>query len=183
MTLSSAHLYSGDAATGRVELSCAPSFRSVRVTLDVEPDGALTVPEELTVPRGQTTAEFIAVARPAADRTAVTLRAARAGGSASTSVTVDPGLRIFSAEPWQVGGRSVGVTFHLTGTAPPEGLAIAMRSDNPAVRVPSVIEFPAGATGLTTTVPSDEVPADTPVTLTATLGQTSLSSTVTLAPR
>jgi hypothetical protein len=179
VTLPASHLYSGDTVTGTVRLSCAAAEKT-QVELAVGDPAALTVPASVTVRRGQTSARFPVTAAPVNERRQTGVTATLAGIGATAAVTVDAGMKGFSGETWQVGGRSVGVTINLTGWAPPEGTDVALASSSPLITVPP--SYNVAGLGAVFSVPSQVVTQDTKVTLTATLGQTRRSFTVTLAP-
>jgi hypothetical protein len=179
ISLASAHLYAGDTTKGSVRLSCAPA-RKTTVTLAVGQTNVLTLPAAATVRPGKLSATFQAAALTVPNRMETSVTATTAGGSVSTPVTVDPGMKSFDAEPYQVGGRGLGLTISLSGLAPQEGIPATVTSSSPLVKVRSPVTVKG--LGLAFSAETLPVEANTDVTLTAALGQTRKSVTVTLAP-
>jgi hypothetical protein len=102
-------------------------------------------------------------------------------GTRSFTVRVRPGLKEIEM-PWQLyGGQSVDGTVHL-GTETSEPLTVKLSSDNPILHVPGEVTVPAGASSVTFPATIDSVEEFQVVTLTAELGQTSLSSDLYIDP-
>jgi PKD repeat protein len=79
-----------------------------------------------------------------------------------------------------VGGTSVQGTVVVNGTA---GGTINLRSSNAAVKVPSSVAVPAGANSASFTVTTSRVRRSVTATITATGGQSSVGTTLTVTPR
>jgi hypothetical protein len=67
--------------------------------------------------------------------------------------------------------------------APSGGISVSLASSNPAVAaVPSSVTIPAGASNAIFNIQTVPVSTTTPATITATLGQITKTSTLTITP-
>jgi hypothetical protein len=174
--------YVGDRPTATVRLSCVPA-KGVRVSL-ASSNTPLPVPRTVTV--GGYYSTTAVVLAPRADdagqyQAKVTAHLGRAARSAS--ITVDPGLALVQIPP-DSEPDFVSLNILFTGVLPTGGETVKLSSSSPAVTVPSSYTFTqAGSLGgsvLGVTVQA--VSANTPVTLSATLGSVTRRASITLLP-
>lgn len=85
-----------------------------------------------------------------------------------------------TAAPSIKGGRSTTLTVRLSAPAPAGGITVALASNSTVATVPSSVRIAAGATSATIPVTTTPVRRNTPVTLTATLGTSQVSTTLTV---
>lgn len=81
-----------------------------------------------------------------------------------------------------VGGNSFNVNVALSTAARDSGAVISLATSSPAAALPATITIPAGAQTGTVVAATSVVPTATAVTITASLGNTSMSTNVTLQP-
>jgi hypothetical protein len=108
-------------------------------------------------------------------------------GSESTSVTftvVPSSLKSLEGMPVrQNGGVSSGGIIMLNGQAPAGGAVVSLSSSNPAAQPPATVTVPAGVESASFSMPTSQVSADTPVTITATWKGVSVQASTTLTPQ
>ncbi len=171
-------IYAGETRAGSLTLGCAPRS-AVAVTFSSS-DPALTVPTVI-VPAGRTTVAVRAsVSLASGDRRTAQITARYAGARYLRSTTITPGLKLVEI-PASSGFNDVGLNIVLTGTAPDEGLTVKLASNSPAVTVPSTYVFTSpGAGGGVPGISVSPVSVDTPVTLSVTLGNRTITVGTTL---
>jgi hypothetical protein len=171
----------GASLTVTVTLSCAPPApASVSLNSD---NSDLPVPATVTVPAGQTTADVsLTPLADAAGQYQATLTAQLGTMALTQTITVDPGLASLQLPDCGDMPNCVDPTVLFTGPAPAGGLTVQFASSSPAVVVPASQNIQAGALGgdIITTV--NPVTTKTPVTISATLGGTTLQATKVLLP-
>ena len=177
--------YVGDHPRLTVSLTCAAAS-AVQVSLTstdpVTLAPAIAVPATITIGAGNSSASIDLA--PQAYRSGPytsTVSAQYGGTTLARSMTVDPGLSLFDNSPDSCSPNDVNLNIGFTGTAPTGGTTVQLTSDNPAITVPVTASFQAGALGGGVAgVTVNPVNATTTVTLTATLGTTTMSKSVTL---
>jgi hypothetical protein len=117
--------------------------------------------------------------------TPVTLTATVGGESTSITFTVVPSsLKELAAIPVrQNGGVGSGGIIILNGQAPPGGAVVTLSSSNPAAQPPATVTVPEGVESASFSMPTSQVSADTPVTITATWKGVSVQAKTTLTPQ
>jgi hypothetical protein len=182
LSLSPKAVISGRAVTGTVHLDRTAFPESVRVGLSTD-NAAARVSASVTVPVGASSATFEVTTLGVAADTAVEVRAAGGGGSATASfMIIPPGLKALTLGATQVaGGRSFSATVSLTGPAPDGGFNVAL-SDEGRANAPSSVSVPGGQTQATFTVTTTNVRAPETSTITAGEGTTAKTATITLLP-
>ncbi|MGD0700835.1 MAG: hypothetical protein ABSA02_13220 [Trebonia sp.] len=158
-----------------VKLSCVPA-RAVRVSLK-STDVNLPVPATMTVGAYYAAASLALTPRaylPGQYKSSVSVHDGTK--TLAKTITVDPGLAKFSAPATIPGLGFMQVT--LTGKAPAAGTVITFKSSSAAVVMPATLTMPAG-TDQEVFDPTSvgKVSANTVVTLSATLGGRTLTST------
>lgn len=175
-----AHLHAGDAAAAVARLTCIPGRAS---TMSLSSSHAsFTVPAGIAVRSGSAKVKLpVQAKRLSGGRYQATLTATYAGKNASGVVTVDPTITVLEVPPTTSGAYTFSFSVSLSGPAPEGGLEVALASDDAVVGLGAVLKIPQGAYGLSTwTTHAETVDEDTPATLTARLGSTTLSDDVTV---
>jgi hypothetical protein len=148
------------------------------------------VPPNVTIAEGNSATTFVASTSAVTGSTFATITASTGAGSKSAFLSVYPDPNappaLASLTPnvsGTTGGGTIQVSLTLTATAPAGGAVVTLASSNTAAaRVPASVTVPAGQAFATFNITTSAVAADTPVTITGTLG-VSLSATITvLAP-
>jgi hypothetical protein len=151
VTLSPASVAEGKTSTGTVTLDAPAGASGVTVALASSSAG-VTVPADVTVAAGQTSATFTATGRSAGS---ATLSAKRSGSStekqAALSVTTVQ-VKSVTFSPVEVkAGASVTGTITLDAPAPPN-FSVRLRTTSASVTVPATVTVSAGSTTATFTV-------------------------------
>jgi outer membrane protein assembly factor BamB len=143
-----------------------------------------TVPSMVTVPAGQASTNFTITTTPPSSQAIVTIGASLNGTSETSTLTViAPGVASVTLNPaTTAGGASSVATITLNGAAPSGGALISVTSSNVIATVPSAITIPAGQTTGTLSISTKYVTKPMSVTITATLGFSSIEATLTLNP-
>ena len=176
----------GTPAVGTVRLNGAAPAGGAVVALSSANPSLATVPANVTVPAGQTTATFTANTAPVTQTTAVAISASLAGTTltgnlflvvsrAVSSVTLTPSSLV---GPGSVTGR---VT--LRSAAPSGNANVALASSNTVLAtVPFSVVVPAGQTSATFTVNAAQVTTTSTVAISATFENVTQSATLTITP-
>jgi hypothetical protein len=175
-------VYVGDHPAVTVQLSCAPTKA---ISLGMESSSALVpVPAIVPVSAGETS--VIIPLSPQADELgqySAVISVSFGPTTLSTSITVDPGLASVSIPANSGAPNMVSFEVLLTGPAPAGGLTVQIASSSNAVTMPASITIQAGGVGADFNATSvQDVSEDTTVTLSATLGTTTLSASTILLP-
>lgn len=105
-------------------------------------------------------------------------------GDPDSTRAAAPTLVQLSASGSQTGGKRIEVRVSLAGNAPTGGVAVALRSSNSAIQIPSAVTVPAGSRTHLITVPTSPVAVDKAVAISATLnGETRSRGVLIRAPR
>jgi trimeric autotransporter adhesin len=141
------------------------------------------IPASVTVPSGATSNSFIVDTTAVAGTNNLNFSASAGGASVNTGLTLLAVTTISNVicTPGQLTppGR-VTCNVLLTGPAPPAGISVAMASSSASLPVPSTVPISAGATSGVFSTNTASVPEDTAAIVTATVGVTSRTSSVTL---
>jgi trimeric autotransporter adhesin len=176
-------LQGGGTAQGTVTLNGPAPSGGIPVVLGSNSSFATPV-GPVTVRAGATSATFNIVTEPVAQATTVQISAILGGNSLQTPLTLTPPpavtlVRIGLNPDLVQGGTSSTGTVTLNEVASSSGTVVALSSDTPsAASVPSSVTVPAGATSANFNITTQTVSANTFVTITATLGATSLQATI-----
>jgi hypothetical protein len=174
--------YVGDRPGLGVKLSCV-SATATRLVLK-STRGSLPVPGAAVIGAyyGSGTFSLAPQASPAGQYTA-TVSVRYGGRTLSRAITVDPGLSKFVLVPGGADPDLVLPDVTLTGPAPAGGLTVKVASGNPVVTVPATARYAQGSTGGEFKVTKvADVTGDTKVTLSVSLGSTTLTASITLLP-
>jgi len=171
----------GNSAVGTVTLTskAAPGGYVVALSSD---NPAITVPTEVTVPAGQTTATFpVDFAVVAADSNGVVT--AQLNGSSKTSNVTVKAANITSfglSKTSTAGGNDVTGTVSIDGMAPAGGLTVTLSSSSTKVVVPATVTIAEGMTEGTFTATTVPTAVATPVTVTASARGVVLNKGITI---
>jgi hypothetical protein len=140
------------------------------------------LPASVAVPAGFSLVTFRFVTGQVDTPTTVTMTATIGSVSTTNTFTVSPSsLRSLDGLPFrQNGGVPLGAIVMLNGQAPAGGAVVSLSSSSPAAQPPASVTVPAGVESVSFTVPTSQVSADTPVTITATWRGASVQATTTL---
>jgi hypothetical protein len=147
-----------------------------------------SVPSSVTVPQGQTSANFTVTTTPVTSQTNVTITASAQGVTRQATLTVTPpspvtlqSLTINPSSVW--GGSSATGTVTLSAPAPAGGAVVQLRSSLPnRAIVPSTVTVPAGQTSASFTIRTTSCFSCfiQTATITATYNNTSRSAQLTI---
>jgi hypothetical protein len=146
---------------------------------------AAPLPASVAVPAGFSIVTFRIVTGQVDTPATVTITATIGSVSTTKSFTVSPSsLRSLDGMPFrQNGGVALGAIVMLNGKAPAGGAVVSLSSSSAAVQPPASVTVPAGIESVSFTIPTSQVSADTPVTITATWRGASVQATTTLTPQ
>ena len=175
-------VYVGDNPAVTIQLSCT---LAKAISLGVESSSTL-VPVPATVPVAAGEASVIIPLSPQADQLgqySTIISVSFGPTTLSTSITIDPGLASVSIPPTSGAPSMVSFDVLLTGPAPAGGLTVQLASSSNAVTMPANITIQAGGLGVVLNATGgQDVSQDTTVTLSATLGATTLNASTVLLP-
>ncbi len=182
VSLSPTSVVGGNPSTGTVTLSGQAPANGLTVTLSSSNTTVATVPGNVIVAAGQTSATFTVTTTAVTSSTSVYITAAYGGLSNYAYMTVQPLLRSISVSPYSViGGSSATGTVNLNGPAPSGGTTVTL-SSSPAASVPASVTVAAGATTQTFAVTTTTVTQNTYVNISASNAGTTVSAGLYLQP-
>jgi hypothetical protein len=174
----------GTPATGTVTLSGAAPAGGAIVALSSANTSLVTVPANVTVPAGQTSATFTATTAPVTQTTAVNVSASLNGTTVSTNLflIVSSAVSSVTLSPNTVtGGASSTATVTLQSAAPTGNAVVTLASSNTVLAVvPNSVVVPAGQTRATFTVNTAQVTSTATVSISASYQNVTKSATLTL---
>jgi uncharacterized protein (TIGR03437 family) len=156
----------------------------IPVTLSSD-NPALSVPASVTVPAGQTSAGFAAVASPVTSAQTATVIGSWNGGSASSTLNLSPQASLLglNCNPTSLGpAATTACTVSLTNPAPAGGYLIALAATSNDLTVPASVTMPSGSATVGFTARAGMVQSRENVTLTAALNGTLVAATLLLQP-
>ncbi len=189
LTLNPSTVVGGQSSTGTVTLTAPAQSGGFTVQLSSSNPSVASVPSSVTVPQGQTSANFTVTTQPVSSQTQVTITASANGVTRQATLTVNPPsgsvtLQSLTISPTSVwGGSSATGTVTLSGPAPSGGAVVQLRSSNPsAAIVPSSVTVPAGQRSASFTIRTTSCwyCFVRQVTITATYNGVSRSATLTI---
>jgi len=185
LAFTSSPLYSGNATWVQIQLSTAAAAGGAVINLTSSDPNAAPVPATVTMPGNTAWMQFQMQAGQVTAQTPVTITANLNSGTASAQLTVmPPTLKSLSISPTTFnGGVQVQAIAMLNGVAPANGAAISFSSSSPAAQVPAVETVAAGSPSVVFAIPTSNVSASTPVTITATYNGQSVQTQITLTPQ
>ncbi|MCX6359941.1 MAG: hypothetical protein NT029_09050 [Armatimonadetes bacterium] len=185
VTVSVDYLPEGQGATGTITLQAPAAPGAVTVNLVSAVPGVASVPAAVTIPAGQTTAQF-AIGTSHVDVNTPCLITATANSTRrTTTLTVRP-LRVnvvtLGGVATAKSGWSGTGTLSLEAPAPAGGVTMNLSSNYAAVEVPATVFFAAGSTSATFPVKAGTVGAKTLVTVAASSRVNNVYAKVTVEP-
>jgi hypothetical protein len=185
ISLSRAAPASGQEVWVDLQLSKGAPAGGATVNLTSSNAQAAPLPASVAVPAGFSFAQFRFVTGQVDTPTTVTMTATIGTVSTTKTFTVNPSslLRLDGMPFRQNGGVTLGAIVMLNGQAPPGGAVVSLSSSSPAAQPPASVTVPAGSESVSFTMPTSQVSADMPVTITATWRGASVQGTTTLTPQ
>jgi len=174
----------GAALAGVVTVSPAPAS-PLFIALSSSNPNAATVPANVLVPGGGTSAMFKVTTKPVSASAGVAISANYAGITKTVLITVNrPSLSVLMVAPVAVvGGTKATGAVTLSGAAPPGGVTVALTSNHPnAAAVPVNVHVTAGAKTASFPVATKAAAVLTQVTITANYGGANRSATLAVKP-
>jgi len=178
----------GTSSTGTVLLNSPAPVGGITATLSTS-NLVAKPPPIVSIPAGQTSANFTVTTSTVTKDTVVTISALVGSASKSATLTVTKNgapasLSSISLSPAIVtGGATSQATVTLTAPAPSGGAVVTLSSSKTSVAtVPASLTVPAGATSAKATVTSKTVTTTTTATITATYNSVSRNATLTVNP-
>jgi hypothetical protein len=143
---------------------------------------SITVPATVTIPQGASQATFTINSSSVTSATTGAITATVLGATAQSSLTLEPALSSISVTPTSVpGGANATLVIYLGANAPTGGWQVNLSSGNPSVAsVPATVTLPAGTRYLQVRVTTNPQCSNTPITLTASSGASTLNTTLTV---
>lgn len=184
LTLTPTTVNGGSSASGRVALFCPAQLGSITVTLASSSSAIASVPASVTIPVGQSFADFTITTTSPSTATTLVI-SATLDRTQSRNLVVNPSVRLSAvnlASTSFTGGTSTTGTVTLTGAAPAGGLSVALSSNIAQATVPATVLVPAGASSANFTLSSSVVTAATNGVVTASFGGTSVTRSFILRP-
>jgi len=185
VTASPSVVNGGQNSTGTVILTAPAPTGGATIALASDKASA-TVPANVIVNAGASTATFPIATTPVAASVTATFSASYAGITKTTAVTIKPpALSSLALSPSTVnaGSSSTG-TVTLNGPAPVGGMAVALSSSKPTVAgVPASVTVPSGSSSATFIVTTSPGSATTSVTVSATAGGVTKSAILSVRKR
>ncbi len=172
LTVTPSTVPGGTTATGQVTISTPALAGGAKVDLAVSPaNGVVSVPSQILVPAGQTTATFQIPTTTLITTATFQITASRGGSSATASLTVT-GLTFTVSVPSIIAPSSSSTgTLTLSGPAPAGGIAVHLTSSVPGVlTVPNTLVIAAGNSSANFPITTFGITTDTAVTISATIG-------------
>ena len=181
--ISPGSILGGASANGLILLNANAKAGGAVVALSSS-SGSITVPATVTVPQGTSQATFTIGSSAVASVTTGSITATLFGASTKASLSLQPALTSLSVTPASVpGGVTAHLVINLGALAPAGGWQVSLSSSNPSVAsVPSSATVPAGTSYLQVPVSTTPQCSNTPVTLTASSGVTTLNTSLTVTP-
>ena len=173
----------GNYALGTVTLNGPAPTGGLDVNLSSD-NAAVTVPQHVEVPAGQTSGIFSVASSPVSATITATVTANYNGVSVTAGVSVSPpSFASLSVAPTSVQGGSASVgTVTMANPAPAGGFTVTLTSDTSSATVPATAMIPAGATSVTFKISTIGVTSTTLANITAANGPTSYTATLTISP-
>ncbi|MGC2194783.1 MAG: hypothetical protein WA628_08905 [Terriglobales bacterium] len=183
LSLSPTSVVGGSTSTGTITLTGIVATGIV-VAITSSNNTIATVPANVTVPGGSSTATFTINTTPTSSSTSPNITASYGGSSRSQRLTVSaPGLSSLGLNPSTVRGGSPSTgTVTLNGPAPSNGMSVTLSSSNTSIAtVPSTVTVPAGSRTANFTVTSRTVTTTRTATITGNRNGTR-SAVLTVTP-
>jgi hypothetical protein len=184
VTLNPASVVSAGTSTATVRLNGPAPAGGATVTLSSSATTRATVPANVVVPQGATSANFTVTAKTVTAVGTANINAVYGGVTKTATITVTPTSRIRAvtfAPPAVTGGTSSTATLTLNGPAPAGGAVVTLSSSNTAAAtVPPSATVAAAASSVNVTVSTVRTDQSVNAVITATYGGVSITGTLTV---
>jgi hypothetical protein len=170
-------------STGVVTISAPAPAGGITVTLASSNPSGAAVPATVQVPAGQTTATFPITTSAVSTTTNVTISASVGGNTATAVLQLRAvGVESITFRPAIVrGSRTTFATVTLDAPAPAGGAVVSLSATNSrVVNLPATVVVPAGQKTFTFTVTTRRVSRTLSTVVTASMGASSASTTLTV---
>ncbi len=180
-------LIGGASTRGTVGLVMLAPPDGGAVTLTSDNPSVVQVPPTASIAAGNSSNSFTITTSPVSIATTVRVDATAGGVTRSAFINLGPDpnappllASVTLAAASVTGGNSVSGTVFLNGAAPAGGVSVTLATSNLVARPQTVVNVPAGQGSASFTVTTSAVTTNTPVTITALLGATSRSVSLTV---
>ncbi|MFM7186276.1 MAG: hypothetical protein ACKO14_00510 [Armatimonadota bacterium] len=183
LSLSTAAVTGGAGATGTIAHVLPAPGSGVDIAL-TSSNSSVSVPVSVHIPAGATRGSFAPAPSPVREKVIVDISASAGTLVVSKSLTVNPAmvLSVKLQRTSMIGGSTQDVTVNLSGPAPDGGVIISMSTTNTAVRLPTTLRIPAGATSGVVSVLSVPVASKVTGQLVAQVGALKKTASVGVIP-
>ncbi len=185
IALSPTSVRAGGTVRGTITLNRAAGAGGVVVQLRSSNPALAWCPASITIPQGQTTGAFD-IATSVSGYGSATITATAGGVSRSATLQVISAYRVqtLTLSPSTLtGGQTATLTVRLTAPAPSGGVSVRLNSSNPAIAsVAASVVVPAGQQSVSVRVSTTPVANRAIVNLTASVGDSHSSATLTVNP-
>jgi WD40 repeat protein len=170
---------------GTVRINQPAPVGGVRIALSAPSGAPISMPASVLIPQNATSAIFPITTSAVTAPTPVMISASLNGVTDNVTLTVNPYIAprslAFAPSTVQGGFDAVGV-MTLSGQAYAGGVVVTLASSAPSVGVPSSITIPAGKKSVHFPVQTGPVMQSITVTVTGTVGGSSVSGKITVVP-
>ncbi|MFQ3611666.1 MAG: S8 family serine peptidase [Fimbriimonadales bacterium] len=184
LQINPASVRGGLSATGTLELSEPAPSGGVVIPLSHAVSGAsVNLPNSITVPQGQTRAQFTIQTQPVSQPATLTVSASLNGSQVQATLQIQPpAIQMVSLSPaTTMGGRSVLLQVRLNGPAPAGGLYVQLSTTHPdRTYLPRTLYIPSGSSSATIQFGTTRGRGIVRVTITAQYLNSSRSAVLTL---
>jgi len=173
----------GASTTGVVALSGPAPDGGISINLSSSQNAA-QVQTSVKVPQGRKMGTFAISTTSVTAITTVTITATLGTVSQTATLTINPlALASLTVHPREIhdGNTATGVV-ELNSPAGAGGVVVTLSSDNPVATIPATVTIAAGHSSGSFAIGTSSVTTQTTVTLTATVGSTSKTTTLTISP-
>lgn len=192
LTFSPNSVTGGSPAVANLTLSAPAPAGGLTVAISAN-SSLVTVPASVQVPEGNTSATFVVGSQAVTASTAVTISAEANGTTASgiltllapVTSTATPGIKEVTVSPKTISADAYDIQGEviLAGYAPAGGCTVKLTSSKPgALSVPASVYIPAGMRKGVFSLTRGSISQSTTVQITATLGRSKKSFSVTVLP-
>ena len=186
LSLSTSEITGGNSLSGTVSLNGLARASGFPVSLRTNIP-TLQLPSLVTVPQGQVSTTFTIVTPSTSSVQNATITAQVGTATETAALEIDPStlaqLAAFSVTPASVqGGTSFTGTVGLSAAAALGGVKVQLSSDDTAVQPPASVTVQVNNSGTTFAIPTTAVTAVHTANLTATLGNSTQTTQVTVVP-
>src|SRR5262249_23659670 len=190
MSTNPSSVVGGDSSFGTVVLSTSAPSTGAVISLTSSNPTVAAVPATTTAPALSFTADFTIATSPVTVNTTITITATYNGRTRTATLLVvpvppPPSLASVLVSPATVQGQNTtnGIVTLANPAPPPAGATVFLSSSNPTVAiVPTGVSVFPGQTSQTFTVSTTSVSVSTPVTISATLNDVTLTAPLTITP-